>query len=269
MATRDSYEPGTPSAGSTSASPDLDAAVGVLRRPVRLDQRGGAARERAATGCACSATSRSPGIGPQVQPATRPWWTTYVTVADCRRHRRQGVEAAGGSVVVDPLDVMDRRPHGRVRRSRTARRSRCGSRSDHIGARYVNEHGAFMLERARDLRTSTTASSVLRRRLRLGPTSRSESSTAPTSCSCSATTPIGSIRGDRRRAARRWAVYFHVDDCDATVARVAELGGTSLGDAVRRPRASAASPCSPTTTATVALHHPARRCTWPTSGSTR
>ena len=47
--------------------------------------------------------------------------------------------------------------------------------------------------------------------------------------------PIGSVRR-LDGGPETWAVYFQVDDCDAAVARVTELGGKSLGDAERHPR---------------------------------
>jgi predicted enzyme related to lactoylglutathione lyase len=70
-----------------------------------------------------------------------PWWSTYVNVDDVDQVTKKA-EAAGGEVVVAPMDVMTA---GRmaVYRDTTGAFISAWQPQDHLGAQLVNETGAF------------------------------------------------------------------------------------------------------------------------------
>ena len=46
------------------------------------------------------------GLGPQMNTDMPPWWTTYISVADADE-TAAAIKADGGSVMMDPFDVLD------------------------------------------------------------------------------------------------------------------------------------------------------------------
>ena len=79
-------------------------------------------------------------ISPAQQPGP-PWWSTYINVDDVDQVTKKA-EAAGGEVVVAPMDVMTA---GRmaVYRDTTGAFISAWQPQDHLGAQLVNEPGTF------------------------------------------------------------------------------------------------------------------------------
>ena len=175
MSERTSYKPGTP-CWVDLGSPDLDAAVEFygglfgweVPEPENSEQTGGYRR-------ATKDGKDVAGMMPLMQEGQPPAWTTYVSVEDAEATAAE-VREAGGSVMAEPMDVMDL---GRWRSSptRPAPSSASGSRAPSPAPGRVNEPGALRLERARHPR----------------PRCRQEPSTAPSSAGASKTQEMGEM----------------------------------------------------------------------------
>ena len=83
-------------------------------------------------------------VAPLPMPGVPPHWNTYVTVADVDATAAQ-VPGAGGSVMMEPFDVMDA---GRmsVVADPTGAMLCLWQATNHIGASLVNEHGTLSWE---------------------------------------------------------------------------------------------------------------------------
>jgi uncharacterized protein len=155
--------------------------------------------------------------GPENGP---PHWNTYVTVADVDRAVERA-EPAGGTVVVPPFDVMDlgrmavvSDPTGAVIALWESRR--------HIGARLINEPGAFCWS---ELTTSDRERAAAFYGAVLGWSSRTNTMGPMTYTEFQ--NGVSTVAGMTEMAGvpPNWGVYFAVEDADETVARAEELGG--------------------------------------------
>jgi hypothetical protein len=222
MAARDSYEPGTPSWVDLGV-PDVDAAVtfyeGVFgwKIPEGPPDSGGYRM--------CMLRDRPvAGLGPQTEPGDETWWTTYVAVADCDATAAK-VKRAGGTVVVDPMDIPNA---GRMAVCRDPKGAPFSlwQAAGHAGAGYVNETGALCWNERETLDLDAVVSFY-------GDVFGWQAESMPGSVD-SRVFKVGDAMVASVRAvpegSESWAVYFQVDDCDATVARAGELGGKTLGD---------------------------------------
>ena len=227
MAARDSYDPGTPSWVDLGV-PDVDAAVTFYEAlfgwkiPEGPPESGGYRM--------CMLRDRPvAGLGPQAAPGDDSWWTTYVGVADCDATVAK-VKAAGGSVVVDPMDVMT------AGRMAVCVDPQGGPFSlwqpgDHVGAGYVNEPGSWCWSERETLHLDEIVSFYGEV---FGWRAQSFQGSDTDLGFLLGDEAIGSVSG-REQGRETWAVYFQVDDCDAAVDRVLELGGKSLGTATDVP----------------------------------
>jgi predicted enzyme related to lactoylglutathione lyase len=222
MVTRTSYLPGTPS-WVDLGSPDPEAAAafygGLFGWSVE------ASPDPAAGGYRMAMLRGQPvaGIGPQMNADMPPFWTVYVTVADADA----AVAAAtgnGATAVVPPMDVLD---VGRM----AILQDPVGSfvalwqPRAHQGAGIVNEPGTFTwnelattdVGKARDFYTATFGWGISEE----GTSDTAVIFTLAGEVLCGAHTA-----GDGEFPA--WSVWFAVEDCDASAAKAAELGGTIL-----------------------------------------
>jgi len=106
MSERTSYEPGTPN-WVDLGSPDLDASIEFYRGLFGWDVPESANSE--ATGGYRQAMKGGKPVGgmmPLMQEGQPPAWTSYVSVADADA-TAAAVKAAGGSVIAEPMDVME------------------------------------------------------------------------------------------------------------------------------------------------------------------
>jgi predicted enzyme related to lactoylglutathione lyase len=163
------------------------------------------------------------GLGPAQDPNMPSFWSVYVTVDDCDGSVAKA-KAAGATVIVDSMDVMEA---GRM----AVLQDPVGSfvslwqAGETIGCELVNETGTFTwnelsttdLAKANDFYTNVFG---------WGITPEGSGDTA------SIFTLDGNVlcgahaAGDGEFPA--WSVWFSVDDCDASAAKVTELGGSIL-----------------------------------------
>ena len=150
------YPAGTPSWVDLS-SPDLDASASFYGELLGWDAAAGErpAEETGGYRMFTNGGAEVAGLGP-AQPGRPPAWTTYVAVDDVSAVKSR-IESAGGSTVMDALQVMDAGtmaiftdPEGAVFAVWEADR--------HRGAQLVNGPGALTMNelRTRDLAAATS-----------------------------------------------------------------------------------------------------------------
>lgn len=165
------------------------------------------------------------GIGPQQAPGT-PYWTTYITVASADE-TTQKAEGAGGMVIVPPMDVMTVGRMAVLADPNGAAFSVWEPR-DSIGAYRVNEHGTlcwnelntWKLDEAKAFYGEVFGWGF-------GPTSPDYAEFMVGERVVGGMMPMSSDRMPAETP-EHWLVYFAVDDINATVARIKELGGITM-----------------------------------------
>ena len=171
------------------------------------------------------------GIAPAQVPDAAPWWTTYVTVADADAAAK-AVEAAGGETLVEPWDIRDLGRMAAFADPGGAAFS-VWQPNQHHGSGLANEPGAFTWNEltVRDLDTTIPFYGAV-----FGwvaeQTDMGEGRLYTTWKLSADGRGIAGARpmvGDQWPAdlPDHWLVYFAVEDCDAALARVVELGGTA------------------------------------------
>jgi predicted enzyme related to lactoylglutathione lyase len=167
------------------------------------------------------------GIGPAQNPGP-PYWTTYVAVDDADAIPAK-VTKAGGAVYAEPFDVFDVGRMG-VFADPTGAAFSVWQAKSMIGCGLVNEPNTYGWS---ELLTADVdgAKAFYASVLGWGAETHGEGAGAYTEWKLSGR----SIGGMMARPAEMpaevpdcWNVYFCVDDCDAVVARVQELGGQLL-----------------------------------------
>ncbi len=167
------------------------------------------------------------GIGPQQNPGP-PVWATYVSVDDADAVVGK-VAPAGGMVIVPPMDVLD---VGRMAFFADPTGGVIGvwQPKQHKGAGIVNEPGTLTWN---ELVTTDTdaAAAFYAAVLGWGAVMHGEGAGAYTEFQVSGRSIAGMMAKPAEMPAEvpsYWGVYFAVADADATVARIAELGGTIM-----------------------------------------
>jgi len=221
MATRESYAPGTPS-WVDLGSPDTAATAAfygsLFGWTADIDPR----PEAGGYGMFSRDGLVVAGLGPQQSPGP-PFWTVYVATTSADETAAKAV-AAGGTVVVEPMDVLDA---GRM----TVLQDPLGTfisawePGEHIGARYVNGPGGFTWN---ELATPDLAASTAFYSAVFGWTVAAETGgddaavyRADGNVVCGAHTAGG-------EEVPAWSVWFAVEDCDGSTAQAVELGATVL-----------------------------------------
>jgi predicted enzyme related to lactoylglutathione lyase len=222
MAERTKYEPGTPS-WVDLGSPDAQAAAefygGLFGWTAEMDPR----PEAGGYGMFTLEGKTVAGLGPQMNPDMPPFWQVYVTVDDADEALAKAT-AAGGKVVMGPMDVFDVGRMGVVQDPVGSFVS-IWQPGTHIGAQLVNQPGTFTwnelattdLPAARDFYQSVFGWG-------LDPAASGDTAaifTVDGRMVCGA-----HAAGEGEFPA--WSVWFAVEDCDASAARVTELGGSVL-----------------------------------------
>jgi predicted enzyme related to lactoylglutathione lyase len=170
---------------------------------------------------------RVAGIGPAMNPGP-PVWATYIDVDDADATAEQ-VSAAGGQVVVAPMDVLDA---GRmaVFTDPVGAFFSVWQPGTHPGAELVNEPGTWSWSEL--LTTDVEASKAFYGSV-FGWTSQTHG--GPTGEYTEWQVNGRSVGGMMLKPPMLpaevpsfWAAYFAVADADAAVTRVAELGGSVL-----------------------------------------
>jgi predicted enzyme related to lactoylglutathione lyase len=222
MAERTRYEPGTPS-WVDLGSPDPAAAAefygGLFGWTAAMDPR----PEAGGYGMFTLGGKNVAGVGPQMNPGMPPLWTVYITVVDAEDTLAQAT-AAGGTVIVGPMDVFDAGRMGVIQDPLGSYIS-IWQPQEHIGAQLVNDPGAFSwnelatpdLPASRDFYQSLFGWGV-------EPAASSDHAaifTVGGNVVCGA-----HVAGEGEFPA--WSVWFAVDDCDQAAARATALGGSIL-----------------------------------------
>lgn len=150
-------------------------------------------------------------------------WNTYFTVDDLAA-TLGGVEAAGGAVMMPAMQVMDA-GHMAVIVDPTGAVACLWQPADHIGSEIVNEPGALIWN---ELITSD-AEAALAFYSGLFGTGTAEQDMGDGMIYRMLTVgenPVaGAMPPPMDGIPNHWSVYFAVDDIEASVAKVAELGG--------------------------------------------
>jgi predicted enzyme related to lactoylglutathione lyase len=163
------------------------------------------------------------GLGPQVSPGP-PFWTTYVTVDDVDA-TTEAVTGAGGQVIMEPLDVLDA---GRmaVFADPAGAAFSVWQAMAHVGAGIVNEPGTLSWN---ELMTTDVEGAKAFYQAVFGWSAVTHEGEMPyTEFKVNDRSIAGMMAKPPMvpdEVPPHWSVYFAVEDTDATVAKVAELGG--------------------------------------------
>lgn len=227
MAEMTAYAPGTPN-WVDATSPNLDASVAFYRELFGWEAVDAAAGGGDAGGYQMFQLRGRfvAGIGPVQDDGAPPSWSTYIASPDAW-DTADAISAAGGTVVMDPFPIADA---GRmlVATDPAGATFSVWEAGEHAGAGLVNEPGAFAWS---ELNTRDPEAAFAFYAEVFGWQAR--------------TTEMGgggsyteflldgrSVAGGIDMRGRvpddipaHWLTYFAVDDTDAAVARVEELGG--------------------------------------------
>jgi uncharacterized protein len=174
------------------------------------------------------------GLGPQMDPAAS-WWTTYVTVDDADAIAKV-IEAAGGTAIMEPMDVMTVGRMG-IFADPVGAAFAVWQPLDHIGAGIVNEPGTFTWS---ELSTRDTAAAGpfyeqvfgwTAKASDMGGMTYTEFHLGDNSIAGMMAMPESTPKG----VPSHWLVYFAVADCDASVTKIESLGGAIISPAMDMP----------------------------------
>lgn len=169
----------------------------------------------------------------QAQMGIPPMWNSYVSVDDLDATAAK-VEGAGGGVMAAPFDVMDfgrmaviTDPSGAVVCLWEAK--------EHPGAGVVNEHGAFTWNElvSPDVPAATAFFAEV---LGWGTESMDMGEMGEyTLFTVDGEQVAGGMAPPMDGMPPHWGVYFHVDDCDATVEAAKAAGGSVMMEPIDGP----------------------------------
>jgi len=228
-----SYAPGTPSWADIGT--DVEGAKAFYGGLFGWQtQEAGPAEETGGYGFFLKDGQNVAGYGPQQNPGP-PVWSTYISVADADQTAK-AVEAAGGTVVMAPMDVMTA---GRMAVFQDPQGGffSVWQPGEHIGAGLVNEPGAMCWNElnSRDLDGSKRFYSEV---FGWDPLTHAEGPMPYTEWQLEGRSIGGAMDMPPVVPAEvptHWLVYFAVDDTDAAVKKTEELGGDVRAPAVDTP----------------------------------
>jgi predicted enzyme related to lactoylglutathione lyase len=217
-----SYAPGTPS-WVDLGSPDVGAAAAFYGRLFGWEALDAGPDSGGYHMCLLQGKPVA-GLGPAQNPGP-PYWSTYVTVEDVDATAK-AVEAAGGTTLLAPMDVLDA---GRmaVFTDATGVPFSTWQPGAHIGAGIANEAGSFCWS---ELNSRDTEKAAAFYEAVFGW--KAETSTEPmqyTQFLLDGRSVAGMLDMTGRvpdDIPAHWLVYFGSDDVDAHVATAREAGGT-------------------------------------------
>lgn len=232
------YEPGTPSWVEFS-SPDTDASAAFYAQLMGWGAtEPGPVEETGGYRIVELGDKNVGGLMGHMQEGQPRAWSTYISVADADETAAK-VKAAGGGVVVEPMDVMD---IGRMEffSDPTDAVSGVWQPKTFEGADVVNEPGSLCWNEA--MTRDTDAAEAFYTSVFGWGTSRPQFEGAPDSYTVWEVDgkPVGGMM-DMNEAQMlaevppHWNVCFAVADCDATVAKARELGATSAMETMDMP----------------------------------
>ena len=220
-----SYEPGIPSWVDIGV-PDMDAAMAFYGglfgwEFTEASEEGGGYRQALLHGRSVA------GFGPQMNPGP-PFWATYINVDDAEATAAKVVEA-GGQVVVPVMDVMGF-GHMAVFIDNAGAFISIWQAGTHPGAGVVNEPGSLTWNEL-DTRSPDDAKAFYSAVFGWESETHESPGMTYTEWQLGGRTiggmmPIGPQMPPQMP--NNWLVYFGVDDTDAAIAKVTELGGSVL-----------------------------------------
>jgi predicted enzyme related to lactoylglutathione lyase len=237
MSERTSYAPGTPS-WVEYGSPDLDASIEFYGAVFGWDvPESENAEQTGGYRLAMKGDKPASGMMPLMQEGQPPSWTTYVSVDDAEA-TAAAVKQAGGTVIAEPMEVMDlgtmaifADPSGAV--------FGVWQPNTFIGAGVVNEPGALSWNElnTRDLDGAKAFYGAV-----FGWTFEDmefEGTGSYTTISVGEG-GVGGIlnmaeRGVPEEIPAHWQVYFAVEDTDATIEQAKQRGGNVMVEPMEVP----------------------------------
>jgi hypothetical protein len=176
------------------------------------------------------------GIGPKMGPADMPtFWTTYIATDDADETVAK-IKAAGGQLIMDPMDVMDAGrmfvatdPGGAIFGGWQARA--------HTGVQLANEPGSLTWSEnmSRDYEANKAFYAAVFG-YQFGDMSAEGFKYSTLDLDGRPVGGIGEISADQpAETPAYWGTYFAVADTDAAVDRAVELGGSVVGPAWDSP----------------------------------
>jgi predicted enzyme related to lactoylglutathione lyase len=168
-------------------------------------------------------------ISPQPQEMAAagapPMWGTYITV-DSADDAAAKVGAAGGKVLMEPMDVMNA---GRMVFAMDPGGAMVAfwQANEHIGARLVNEPGSLAWNEL--ITTDPSAAKFYEQVAGMTTSVQDMGEGQPYTVFQAGEAMVGGTTPPMMEGVpNHWHVYFSVGDADATAAKIAELGGTIL-----------------------------------------
>lgn len=226
MSERTSYTPGTPS-WVDLGSPDVDASAEFYGALFGWDvQEAGDPEQTGGYRMAYLSEKPVAGMMKLMQEGQPPAWTTYVSVQDADATAAK-VGEAGGSVMMDPMDVLD---VGRmaVLADPTGAVFSIWQPRAHPGAGLVNEPGAFAWNEL-NTRDPDAAKAFYGAVFGWDIEDHEMEGMGTYTEWKQGEDPMGGMMDMRGRVPdevpAHWLTYFAVEDTDASVEKVKELGG--------------------------------------------
>jgi uncharacterized protein len=228
MPERTSYEPGTPS-WVDLATPDLDGAKRFYTGLFGWEaQPAGPAEETGGYTFFLLDSKRIAGLSPIMTEGFPTVWSTYVSTDDADAVAGRA-KASGGSLLADPMDIMDT---GRMTFLMHPAGGAVGAWQPgrHTGAELVNDPGSFTWS---ELHTHDVEGAKAFGAAVFGWTydEQDMGSMTYTVAQVGETAVAGMVPFTDDvpdEVPANWMTYFAVGDCDASVAKVEELGGSVL-----------------------------------------
>jgi len=222
MTERTSYLPGTPSWVDLGSPNPAEAAAfygGLFGWEVTMDPR----PEAGGYGLFSLRDKVVAGLGPQMNAEMPPFWAVYVTVADADATTALAAEA-GGTVVMDPMDVLDA---GRMAIVQDPLGSFISfwQPNAHPGSGLVNEPGAFTWC---ELSSPDVAVSKAFYGTVLGWGLLADAGPDDTAHFTVAGELVCGAHTAGPGEFPAWSVWFSVADCDASTAQAVDLGGSVI-----------------------------------------
>ena len=216
------YEPGTPSWVDLGAA-DIAAAArfygdlfGWTFEPA------GPVEETGGYGLFTLRGKNVAGLGPQMDQSQPPYWSTYVSVADVEATLAR-VEVDGGKILMEPMDVFEA---GRMAiiTDPTGAQLSLWQPKEMIGADIVNEPGALCWNEL-NCNDTHAASNFYERVFGWTASPLDMGGIEYTLFMLGTNQVAGLLAMD---VPPRWNISFAVADCDATVAKAKERGGSVI-----------------------------------------
>lgn len=219
-----SYEPGTP-CWTDLGSPDPAAAADFYSGLFGWEIMEGPPEAGGYRMCLLRGAPVA-GLGPQMMPEVRPYWTTYVCVTDAAAVAEQA-RAAGAEILAEPLPVFD---FGSMAVFRDPTGAPCSiwQPGGHIGSGLFGEPGSICWN---ELTTRQAKEAIPFYETVFGwkAVEQPMGEWTYTEWHSGDRAVAGMMAMDETWPAEipsHWMVYFAVEDVDASAARVTELGGT-------------------------------------------